>query len=59
MTKKLKDIKISLSHVMQAFVVIIPLCIVAVGGWHKIEHLIKQVETLNKNIAACLEPELD
>lgn len=57
MTKKLSDIKISLAHVIQAFAVIIPLCIVAVGGWHKIEHLIKQVETLNENIKACLEPE--
>lgn len=56
---KLSNIKISLPHVIQLFVVIIPLWFAVTAGWHKIEHLIKQVEMLNKNIKACLEPESD
>jgi len=57
MVKKLKDIKISLPHVIQAFFIIIPLWIAATAGWHKIEHLIAEVEKLNDNIEACLDPE--
>ena len=56
---KFSDIKISLPHVIQAVGVIIPLWLAAAAGWHKVEHLIQQVEILNERIEACMEPEPD
>ena len=56
---KLSDIKITLPHVIQLFLLIIPIWIAGGTAWHKVEHLIKQIEILNERIDACMEPEPD